>query len=207
MGLMGLCNGAACGARRRAAERSQCASMPTAARAAHHSATQTEAPTVATPCGVTRMGAARVVRAHSGPPRAVRLSRAAGCLCAASSKHTVTTVKGGHVHEGAGVAGGGLSAHLRCPESRHTRRSHREQQPSAQHAALHLLVGSRLAKRQRTVRLTCGTSHSRAFYAIATPIGFAEGPQCGPSANPSRSRCIGRTRAQSVPQHDPETNR
>ena len=142
MGLMGLCDGAACGARRRAAERSQCASMPTAARAAHHSAAQIKAPTAATPCGVTRMGAACTARARSGPPRAVRLSRAAGCLCAASCEHTVTTVKWGHVHEGEEVAGGGLSAHLRRPESWHARRSLLEQRMTAQLAPLLHLVGS-----------------------------------------------------------------
>ena len=145
---MSLCDGAACGARNTQAH-CRAVAVRQHAHGGTRGAPQRDSDRSAHRCHALRrdkdLGAARVVRAHSGPPRAVRLSRAAGCLCAASSKHTVTTVKGGHVHEGAGVAGGGLSAHLRCLESRHTRRSHREQLPSAQHAALHHLVGSRLA--------------------------------------------------------------
>ena len=63
-------------------------------------------------------------------------------IIVAACEHTTGTVMREHVHEGEEVLDGGLSAHLRCPESRCAWSSHSEQQLSAQLAPLLHLVGS-----------------------------------------------------------------
>ena len=136
MGLMGLCNGAACGKGRRAAERAQCESMPIAARGARHSATRIEAPEQ------PRASDAAWTLVTCAARERRRLSRAV-CDDCASCAHAVSAVLpserrvwAGHVHMHPGVAKVGPRRRIRRARSRVARDNHGGCSAPARHAII-----------------------------------------------------------------------